>query len=927
MEVIQPLDIETSYRTLSVNGDHFMVVSSKLFFPLEGGDPLTGSQAYGTLQEQAVAYNDELHPKLSTEFLVVGNIQAPAGQAVTALQAEVSLAGLNKSLKVIGDRYWVGGLTGATEPVPFTTMPISWECAFGGNGVDHNPLGKGRAEQSTPLGQDLICLPNIEYPDNPTGRKGQQVTPASFSAIPPDWPQRARYLGTYDDIWQRDAFPGFPADFDFRAFYCASDDQRFDQYLNGGEPFTLTHLNADNPQLLGTLPEFRVRNFLTRQLQPQEIKPDDLLEVPMRLDTVVFYPNHKLGMLIYRGSVPSETLDGEHLKYLLSGYEARAASPRPKDHYHQSLVGRTHPEFAMQYALTTRDLIPDNMPCSLARMTQTKEQPAQLIADNMKNRALREEAEARADVEQQTTSMIQALKDQGMETSSLEKQLAATLSGGTGKDEWQQRFDAVLEKLIPGANNPDGIIDLQKIDFRAFDELSRLSEEYAHFQKEQAKQHLSDQIQALPHSPDTQRALKQALTDIDLPPLLPRPEDPEGLIQQIRQAQLIMQNQQNRGHSQVQANIKTLDTEAIEAALQQGNDGLRDAYRLGAHSMGFGRPPLDSEQQRLEFERRQAAGESHLGQDYAGVDFSGLDLSGIDFRYCYLEQCRFDQCNLAGANLSGSIAVRSSFIAANLNDADFSDASIGACDFTQASLIKANLDNCEYSAADFSSANLSHTRLTVINSLEVTFKGCNLSHCEFSEPTFINTDFSRANFSHSNMKSATFINCQLNEALFNEADCNAVNFIECQMKRSRFTATQLTNARFMMATDLEGSDFLRARLDHSNLRQACIRQVNFSEASMLYADLSGANAEAAIFNAADLRHSQCLHTQFVSANLSNCNLMEASLMQANLQRASIRRSNCYGVEFMGAIVSHTDFSGSNMDASKLQDWRPSKWQS
>ncbi|WP_419811099.1 DUF2169 family type VI secretion system accessory protein [Bacterioplanoides sp.] len=927
MEVIQPFDLESAYRTLMVDGKYYVVLSSKLFFSLQDGEPLTGSQAYETLKEQALEFNDEMYPKLSSEFLVVGEAKAPAAIPVTAMECTVKLAGRTKALQVIGDRYWLGGITGATEPVPFSSMPLTWHKAFGGPDVNENPLGKGRIEEATELGEKLVSLPNLESTGQRMTAKRQMIKPQSFAAVPFDWPQRSQYLGTYDDAWKRDAFPGFPADFNFKAFYCGSEDQRFDHYLTGGEAFQLTNMNADAPQIQGALPEFRVRNFVVAKgLKPEDIQVSDLQEVPMRLDTVVFYPNRGIGALVYRGSVPSETMDGEHLQYLLSAYESRSQEPRATEHYQNSLVGRTHPDFSLQYSLTTKDLIPDGIPCSLARLTQAKEEPPQLIAENMKNRALREEAEARAGVEQQLAGMLQSFKDKGMDTTALEQHIQRSMSGSE-KDEWQLKFDAVLEKLIPGASDANGKVDLQKIDFRAFDELSALSEEYAQFQKNSAKKTLQDQIDELADSPQVQKALQEALTNIDLPPQLPRPQHPEQMLKQLRDAQQAINNQQERARStgMMLPDMPTLDLDDIEQKLFQSAEQLREAYRLGAHSMGFGRPVLDIQQQMQEFERRVEAGLSHRGQDYAGLNFSGRDLRGIDLSQCFLEQCVFDECNLRSADLSGSIAVRCSFINSDLSLANLSAATIGASDFNKARLNNAQLNECEYSGADFTEADLSNTCLTVMNSLDVTFKGCNLTNTQFDQPTFINADFSQACLSGSSLVSATFMNCDLIDTDFSQSDCSAANFIECNAQGGNFSAAILTNARFMMETCLDHSSFVKAELENSNLRQASIVSSDFSEANLRYADLSGAKADKAIFNAADLRESQCVATCFVNAQLSNCNLMEANLMQSDLQQASIRNSNCYATEFMAAVVGKTDFSGSNMDASKLEDWRPSSW--
>ena len=53
----------------------------------------------------------------------------------------VQLGPIDKKLYVIGNRYWHRG--SASDPEPFTRMAVSWENAFGGEGYDKNPLGRG----------------------------------------------------------------------------------------------------------------------------------------------------------------------------------------------------------------------------------------------------------------------------------------------------------------------------------------------------------------------------------------------------------------------------------------------------------------------------------------------------------------------------------------------------------------------------------------------------------------------------------------------------------------------------------------------------------------------------------------------------------------------------------------------------------------
>jgi uncharacterized protein YjbI with pentapeptide repeats len=48
------------------------------------------------------------------------------------------------------------------------------------------------------------------------------------------------------------------------------------------------------------------------------------------------------------------------------------------------------------------------------------------------------------------------------------------------------------------------------------------------------------------------------------------------------------------------------------------------------------------------------------------------------------------------------------------------------------------------------------------------------------------------------------------------------------------------------------------------------------------------------------------------------------LMDARLTSADLSYSNLYSVDFMNATVGGTDFTGANLDMTRLEDWRPSR---
>jgi hypothetical protein len=168
-------------------------------------------------------------PKLSGEYLVSGDYFAPEGVAVPAGEITVKLGKQEKQLLVFGPREWQGGFP--STPEAFSSLAINYNNAFGGKAFENNPDGLGYKESP---------LPRIELPNQIITSASEQPDVAGFSVINPGWPQRAQYQGTYDERYLERYFPGYPADFDWRYFHCAPQDQWHSEYYHGDESFEIS---------------------------------------------------------------------------------------------------------------------------------------------------------------------------------------------------------------------------------------------------------------------------------------------------------------------------------------------------------------------------------------------------------------------------------------------------------------------------------------------------------------------------------------------------------------------------------------------------------------------------------------------------------------------------------------------------------------
>lgn len=231
------------------------------------------------------------------ECFVLGACHPPEGEARVS-QVAFQIGNVRKQLAVFGDRSWT--MTGASEPAPFRSMPLSWERAFGGPGDADNPVGRGADGRS---------LPNLEDPQNLILSKTARPAPVCTTPIPRTWPIRARRAGTYDGLWLARRYPGYAEDLQWDYFNAAPLDQRIEGFFRGDEEIVLINLVAGKPRLRARLPGLVPRAFLTPAKSADPLA--QLFEITLRLDTITVDAEAGQVWCVWRGvtEVATETLE------------------------------------------------------------------------------------------------------------------------------------------------------------------------------------------------------------------------------------------------------------------------------------------------------------------------------------------------------------------------------------------------------------------------------------------------------------------------------------------------------------------------------------------------------------------------------------------------------------------------------------------
>ena len=338
MKVIKTKEQSLLYKSFGAAGQTHLAAAILVYFDLQNPDPvLTEQELWSEISPELGQgeYLDSCMPKARGEFLVKGGCYAPEGQTLEAASVAVKVGRADKRLLVFGDRYWEKGRP--TKATRFSEMPIIWERALGGPDFERNPKGRGRQKVLTPDGGSILPLPNVENPDHLVLDPAARPDPAGFGMIDPTWPQRRKKEGTFDKKWQEKVMPDLPEDTAEDYFNAALPDQQIQGFFKPGDPILIENMHPRFQVIKSSLPQVRVRFFLTakKSLKPEDQNDLVFKEVESKIDTVWLFPKLMRGVLIFR--VVTTVLDDEYedlVRMYLVSEDARE-EPRSIEHYQE----------------------------------------------------------------------------------------------------------------------------------------------------------------------------------------------------------------------------------------------------------------------------------------------------------------------------------------------------------------------------------------------------------------------------------------------------------------------------------------------------------------------------------------------------------------------------------------------------------------
>jgi uncharacterized protein YjbI with pentapeptide repeats len=145
------------------------------------------------------------------------------------------------------------------------------------------------------------------------------------------------------------------------------------------------------------------------------------------------------------------------------------------------------------------------------------------------------------------------------------------------------------------------------------------------------------------------------------------------------------------------------------------------------------------------------------------------------------------------------------------------------------------------------------------------------------------------------------------QAILKRSDLRNVDFTNSTLRWADLEGANLQNARFSCtdaANSIGCADLEEAILSRSDLRGAILDRANASGAKFLYAQLHGATLDG---------------IKLQGSHLNSAQLQGASIDSANLERAWITGANVDGAAFDGSQVAKAEFKGVDLEFASLND--------
>ncbi|WP_035548784.1 DUF2169 domain-containing protein [Burkholderia sp. 9120] len=833
MKIIKPTPLGILTRSYRAHGREHLGIAIPVMATL-GATPqiVSESELWNTVGDELAGYTlDVALPKSHAEFLVSANAygtyceRGDRGGRTNTCQVGIRFAGVQKRLRVSGERNWNGDT--ATAAKPFESLRIDWLHAYGGAGYADNPVGLGFSSATGDDRDTPALLPNIEYAENALMQRGQHIAPAAFTPIAPSWPQRSALFGQLDEAWHEQDRPGFPRTMDRRYFNVAPLDQQLPAHaaLPDGAAYEIKRLHPEREVIAGVLPALRARSFIRRRQSTL------LTEIAMRLTTAWFIPHRERVVMIFHGVAEIETFDAHDIACLLIAAEA-SSQARSAEHYQRVFELRMDSQHGALHALRDSDLMPASIPASTA-------------ADSTRDNAGTPGDPSHGAWQRNLLNRARSLADE-----------AAFSAQHAGIP-----FPANAFATSPGPTHAPRLDDLA--------EFVQRQEQLASEQRaalDQTRQRIEDEHAA--HCPPTApRRGPPTLLHDNAPPAHPVDSRQAEMADMTREATFkLREAYRHTAHYQEAAPRLDASTAAAHAirdrviALHANGESLADLDLTGADLSGLS--------------LRGALLSSALleNADLTDADLTGATLNDAVLVRTTLTRATLHGANLSRANLSLAHCDDTNFDEATLDGALFERTQLHRCKLRRASIDRARFSQCRFDSVDFSEATLSDLAF-----IEQAFQHVDFSRARIRKLALIQCTADHVSFSEADIHGFAGIDTSAVGIRFDRATLRQACFVKNSvLDRADFSHATLSEVNLRQAS-AKGANFSHARIDQCDFSDACLHDAN----------LQNARVENGYMVRTDLRGARLAGADLIGGYLRGADLRGAGLHEANLFRANL----------------------------------------
>jgi uncharacterized protein YjbI with pentapeptide repeats len=778
----------------------FATIVAKLVLRLIDGAPaillppepiVARDEHYDDSPIRSVRRPSEVAPRLlATDVLLTGNAFQPLGNPGTTRVVGLGLhrggeSLLYKTLYVYGDRS-----TAEPDKVrPFAAMPLVWERAFGGAGIDANPVGLNPADPG------VRSLPNLIDP------RGSTI-PAGYGPLSRYWPVRSRLLGVTSQATVAGTALELPEGFPFAFFHAAPPEQRV-RFLAGDEWLVLDGLHPLAARIQSKLPGLRA---VARVHGPG----GSVVPVQMMLDMAVIEADRAICSLVFRGMTDA-AVDGSVFAVALDVPQSPVDWPDPRAAVlvSEPVPARPQPTRALDGTLSMDDDAQGRAASTAAAPYPLPQPRAGTVADLPGAPWAKPSRTVVIPVRGDEPTMPLDLRDAPPE-------VRALLDGPLPP--------APEAPIAPPAEPPPAPPPA------SFRELAP-----------PVPSSVEAPVSSIPELETGVRRMVlekvragEALFGADL-----SGADLSGL--DLTNAVLADANL--AGAKLVGAVLsgarltgaKLMGADLRRASLDRADLSRADLSRAclaessleDASLLDVTAPFVDGQRALLTRSRLERAklmqaslegavlDDAHLAEaELTGASLSRVSASSADFTGARLGDARLDNANLTRAKLCE----------ADLSGASLRDALLEEVDATRARLERATLDGARMARAKLSGADLRRATLSDIRAEAAILDGVDLSHCVGDRAQLARVTLTKADLRHARLPQSTFAGADLAGAQAQKLLANEANF---------------------EAADLRGASFRSARMKGAKLRGAKLHKADFRDADVSEVDWTGVEKEGA----------------------------------------------------------------------------------